>query len=401
MKKSTKRLAVIIALTLAALMVFSLVFSIFLSGGSYSTPAIAASAIDQLKEQQKVLAAEKKRNADKRAATVAERKGLINQKHDLDEQIRLTLEEIENTNQLIHEYTVQIALTQERLQRKNDDIKEKEEKFLARLRAMEEAGDVSYISILMQSKSFSDLLGRISIISEIAAYDQKIISDLQKARDEIAAEREQLEIEKLEQLESRKLLSEAQSELAELYRELDQQMAELEADIKEYEKAEAAADKEMEEAQKKIQQILAEEARKAAASRPFVGGTFANPAPDYTRVSSEFGMRNHPILKVQKKHTGIDLASPSGTRVLAANDGTVIMSEWNGGYGNCIAIDHGGKVVTLYAHNSKNLVKKGDTVKKGQRIANIGSTGTSTGPHLHFEYIVDGTQKNPREVLGN
>ncbi|HVI41383.1 MAG TPA: M23 family metallopeptidase, partial [Anaerovoracaceae bacterium] len=118
-----------------------------------------------------------------------------------------------------------------------------------------------------------------------------------------------------------------------------------------------------------------------------------------TRVTSEFGMRYHPILKVNKMHTGIDIGAASGTKVLAANSGTVIKAGWNNSYGNVVMIDHGGGIVTLYAHNSKLLVSTGDVVAKGQNISLVGSTGNSTGPHIHFEVRVNGEYKNPRDWL--
>lgn len=384
MRKSTKRLAMILAILLAAMMVLTFVFGAI---------AQSASALDTYKNKQKELTAEKARLAEKRKETQKEKKSIISQKYDIDDQIANVEAEIENTTLLIQEYTIQIALTQERLFAKNEEIKAKEDAFLLRMRAMEEAGDVSYISILMQSTNFSELLGRISMISEIAEYDRHIISELQAAKEEIAKEKEQLEIEKIEQQESRQLLSNAQAELAQLYDELNAKIAELEADEKELAKAEEEAEKKMAETQNEINRLM-EEARKKN-NGPYVGGSMEWPVPEWTRISSPFGTRLHPILKVNKFHSGVDIAAPNGTPVLAANDGTVIMAEYNGGYGNCIVINHGGGIATLYGHNSKLLVKKGDTVKRGQQIAKVGSTGTSTGPHVHFEVKEDGKQVNP------
>ena len=121
--------------------------------------------------------------------------------------------------------------------------------------------------------------------------------------------------------------------------------------------------------------------------------------PVQGRITSPFGYRIHPILKTKELHTGIDIAATSGTTVVAANGGTVIKSGWNNSYGNLLMIDHGGGIVTLYAHNSSLLVRVGDVVSKGQAVSKVGSTGMSTGPHLHFEVRVNGQYKNPMDWL--
>jgi len=119
------------------------------------------------------------------------------------------------------------------------------------------------------------------------------------------------------------------------------------------------------------------------------------PAPGYTRVTSPFGYRIHPILKTKKLHTGIDVGIALGKDIVAAQSGTVIYSDWLGGYGKVIMIDHGGGIVTLYAHNSKLVVSEGDKVKRGQVVSKCGSTGMSTGPHLHFEVRENGKYVDP------
>jgi murein DD-endopeptidase MepM/ murein hydrolase activator NlpD len=144
-----------------------------------------------------------------------------------------------------------------------------------------------------------------------------------------------------------------------------------------------------------------DEIKRLQMERDYVGGELAWPAPGYYRITSEFGMRFHPVLKYNKLHTGIDIGVPSGSKIVAANDGVVIIAKYNVAYGYYIVIDHGGGISTLYAHNKKLLVSVGQTVKKGQVISYSGSTGYSTGPHLHFEYRINGEYQNPLDYLKN
>jgi murein DD-endopeptidase MepM/ murein hydrolase activator NlpD len=128
-------------------------------------------------------------------------------------------------------------------------------------------------------------------------------------------------------------------------------------------------------------------------------GTYTWPAPGYRNITSSYGMRYHPILKVNKLHTGIDIGAPSGAKIVAADSGTVIYSGWLGAYGNAIIIDHGAGISTLYGHQSARLVSVGAKVTKGQTIGKVGSTGWSTGPHLHFEVRKNGNPINPRSYV--
>ena len=130
-------------------------------------------------------------------------------------------------------------------------------------------------------------------------------------------------------------------------------------------------------------------------SSPFVGGEFAWPCPSSHYITSSFGNRLHPILKTWKYHTGVDIGASSGKDILAAASGKVLMATTYGGYGNCVMIDHGGGIVTLYGHASRLCVSNGAVVKRGDVIAKVGSTGRSTGPHLHFEVRKDGAYVDP------
>ena len=150
------------------------------------------------------------------------------------------------------------------------------------------------------------------------------------------------------------------------------------------------------DADKLEKEILAKQS-----AEQYAGGEMLWPAPGNYRITSYFGNRPHPIYGYASNHSGMDIGCATGSSVVAANDGTVILSGWYGAYGNCVIIDHGGGIVTVYGHHSKNLVKEGDKVTRGQQIALSGNTGMSTGPHLHFEVRVNGIRKDPLDYLQN
>jgi len=151
---------------------------------------------------------------------------------------------------------------------------------------------------------------------------------------------------------------------------------------------------EMEEAQRKLNKMIAE--LQAKQKKGYMGtATFAWPTPGYTRITSPYGWRIHPIYKTRRMHTGIDIGAPAGSNIVAATHGEVIYADWLGGYGKTVVLDHGGGISTMYAHTSVILVEVGQKVRKGQVIAKVGSTGVSTGPHLHFEVKINGNHTDP------
>lgn len=287
---------------------------------------------------------------------------------------------IQNTEQEIGVKEQEISVAQTVIDSKKETLNK-------RLRVMYKTGSVGYLEVLLGASDFEDLLTRIDAVKMIFLHDTRLIEEQIQQRDIIKQRREDLVVYKEELSTLRQEKSRKQVNLDAQKGELGTYKAKLVADHKVLEKQ---LDQLNEDAEK-IKKILAN----LKLAETYVGGVMTWPAPGYTTITSPFGYRMHPILKKKKLHTGVDIGVPSGTTVVAAQTGTVIHADWLGGYGKVVMLDHGGGIVTLYAHNSKLLVKVGDKVVKGQAITKSGSTGQSTGPHLHFEVRVNGEYVDP------
>lgn len=257
-----------------------------------------------------------------------------------------------------------------------------------RLRAMYKNGDIGMLSVLLGSKSMSDFLTNIEMAKKIYVADQALLEDMNTAYQVVVEKKEELASLKDQLLSQQDEVTTYKAGLAASEDALAAQKKKVEQDNK---ALEAQIDALQEEADRLKAEILKLQGKEA-----YAGGIMCWPSKASTRITSPFGNRMHPILKKYKLHTGIDIGASKGTDILAANDGKVIKAAYNaGGYGYYVMIDHGGGIVTLYAHSSKLLVSVGDVVKRGDVIAKVGSTGQSTGPHLHFEVRINGEYVDP------
>jgi murein DD-endopeptidase MepM/ murein hydrolase activator NlpD len=311
--------------------------------------------------------------------------------NELQSKINLTQSEINALSGNIAATEAKIAVAYGELEKLEAEIAVQNEALNARLRAMYKNGSVSYIDVLLGSNSITDLMTNIDRVQRVYQSDKEVMLYLdaqhkivESQRLYLASMQQQLELNVADIETKQSQLSSDKATVASQRSAISEENKKIEREI----------DALNEEANRLIAEIRALQGDAA-----YAGGIMAWPSPGVTRVTSEFGYRIHPILKYKKLHTGIDIGCPTGTTIVAANFGTVIKAEWNNSYGNLVMVDHGGGIVTLYAHLSSFLVQKGDVVNRGQAIAKSGSTGMSTGPHLHFEVRVNGEYQNPRNWI--
>lgn len=329
---------------------------------------------------------------------------------DSQKELELTKEEKEKVKQEIQTLDEKIIMIEDKileiehqLAKKEEDINNTEIELQAAITTKEQQFDQAkerlvqmyknkrsgYIKLLFSCDSFLQIINRAEYITRIANKDESILLEYERQVLAIDRKKEQLEQQKSdiellfkEQISIKSTLSNTMEQKNEVFAQLVGEEQKLQAQIKEMEQ---------------ISKNLEEEIRKLTAQSNIVyaGGPFLWPLPGYYRISSEYNPRSNPISGKYEFHSGIDIPAPYGTAVLAAADGVVITSGWVNGYGNTVMINHGSGLVTLYGHNSSLVIANGQSVKKGDVIARVGSTGYSTGNHVHFEVRVNGSHTSP------
>ena len=373
--------------------------------------------LQKLREEQSGI--QKKRTA--LSAEIAENKkqtqSVVEQKSDIDRQIELSNETIDNYNAQIQQYSLLIAEKQKELDEAELHETQLQEQYKARLRSMEETGAVSYWSILFKASSFSDLLDRVDMIHEIAKSDQLMMKKLSEATEAVQQSREELEQEQQQMQTARDELAaqEAQLEMQRaeadaLLLQIAEECEKMTAEYQGYLAQEDALSKQVAKAEKDYYQALAkEEAARLAelnkqnnyvpANKDSSG--FLYPLPYRVAITDSYGYRTHPVTGQKTTwHNGVDLAAGAGTAIYATKSGTVTTALRSDIWGNYVVINHGDGFSSLYAHMQGLIVKAGDYVKQGQTIGYVGSTGLSTGPHLHFTIYYNGADVNPMSYIG-
>lgn len=323
-------------------------------------------------------------------------------------QLSALLEEIEGLNTKIEEKRKEISaleyqeiLLMKIIEQEEEKLEkltakyEQEKKLLEeRLVVMYEMGETKYLDVLLHSSSLSNFLSRCYLITEISEADYKLVSSVKEDKTQtetiaksLTEKKEELEADKIEKEKYQVSLSNMEILKNNKITQLSEQEQSIFREIEDYRN-------EIAEVEQEIKKLALQNIGES-----YVGGEMIWPTPGYTQITSQFGMRDHPITGIYKLHTGIDIGAPYGSNFVAANDGVVIKAEMNVAYGNMVMIDHGGGVITLYAHGSEILVSVGDEVSQGQPILKVGSTGYSTGPHAHFEIRINGEYVSPLDYV--
>lgn len=357
---------------------------------------------DVKKEQNKL------NNLNKNIKNVQERlKDSKGEKQETKSELEKLEQQLEDANNNLEKTKADLATTNRSLDKAKDELSNAEEAMKnqnitlnERIRVMYKNGNIGYLEVLLEAESFSDLISRIDMIRTIMEYDFELLNTLEEKKKEV--EDKKLEIEK----EQQRILT-LKNKLESKAREVKSLQVSRENKIRSIDNEIAAFEKEMkhlEEDAAKVKQII--QAAQAAAKKnnpggsgQYTGGMLLWPVPGKTRITSPYGMRLHPIQNIYKMHTGIDIGAGMGTPVVAPADGVVSFAGYLGGYGYVVIIDIGGGLSTLSAHHSSLKVSGGQSVKRGQTVALVGSTGASTGPHVHFEVRKNGNHTNPLPYL--
>lgn len=410
MKKKTVRLiSCIIAGILVAAMVFSMIASGLVYAGAVSSKELKGKLSD-LEDQKASVKAE----LDSLAGKVDE---VAKTRAALQKEIKLTKEEITTVTAYIDRLQDQIDVKTTELDAAIKALDSKKERFSETVRTTYEQGETSYLEVLLNASNFSDLLSRLEIVSAIMDDNKKIVAEYTAAKEDIQQKRDDLQATQDEQVQYQENLKYKAEEL----KSSEEQQKALQKSLQAYQKEQKAEYERITSAMDTVSDQIAEQSRKEAAAAAAAAaaakkkggssssstttttssgatrysGTFTWPLPGYTNNSSAYGWRVHPIYGTRKFHKGEDIPAPTGTPIVAAASGTVTTAGWVSGYGNYTVINHGGGVMTAYGHQSAIHVSVGQTVTAGQTIGLVGSTGNSTGPHLHFEVYVNGSTQNP------
>jgi murein DD-endopeptidase MepM/ murein hydrolase activator NlpD len=319
-------------------------------------------------------------------------KSIVQELERLDDQLALSHRELAYIEKSIDYNNAQVRVTREEIAVIEARLAAQKAAFEARLVSMYKAGQTSYIDVLLTATSFSDLMARLHYLKRLASEDTELIEGYTRDRLELVAKKESLEA-RLSELEELKVYEEDKRDA--VIKRTEERQKYLDQVMSEKSLLEKALD-EMEKQSKDLERIIAE--AQAKGNLPSRDLSMIWPVTGYW-ITSYYGMRYHPVLGYDRFHSGIDYAADYNVPIKAAESGKVLSAGVNGGYGNCVIIDHGGGISTLYGHANKLLVKAGDVVVKGQQIALVGSTGVSNGPHLHFEVRVNGQTADPLKWL--
>ena len=418
--KNRKRWVSVMAGVMAAIMLLSLILSLIPTRVGAASSSEIKKQIAALQNEKKEIDAQLKEAKSHLKENTNEIRGIVSQKDAIDQEVQLLHQQIFNINQQVATYALLIADKQDELDEASVRLEELQAKNKERIRAMEEEGELSYWSVIFKAESFSDLLDRISMVQEINAADQRRLKEISEVGRKVSNVQAELIFEKSALEAVRSELDESEAALEEKRKEADSLLTQLVAKGDEFEALIDESEKLQSDLMKEIAQK--EKDLKAAEYKEWLAtyvptkpsGTDTTPSTQVPSSSgwvtplprnsytftSLFGMRIHPIQKVEKFHEGVDMAAPQGTPIYAAKDGKVTTTSFQaGGAGYYVSINHGDGFSSIYMHMTHYIVKPGQHVSAGQVIGYVGSTGGSTGPHLHFGISYNGQYINPMSYI--
>lgn len=369
--------------------ILTLTILLTMFGGMFS---IAKASESDLIKQQEQLEQQIKQKEQELSQKQNEQSKALSELKSINNVLGTTEKKLKKTESNLSRTLKELESLETELQKEETDLSGKMDLLGERINTIYEQGNVHFLEVLLSSASLTDFLTRWDLMSRIAKMDVELIGQVKEEikttkdkQNQVLVKKETLLSLQNDQSKQREDLKIASSRQNELYKNISTEKKEIEAALEDLER----------ESQK-----IEEELMRLNPNTQNVGsGIYTWPTPGYAKITSPYGMRRHPILRTNRMHTGVDIGAPNGATIVSVDHGCIVQVGWYGGYGRVVMVDHGRGIVTMYAHTSAVLVNVGDVVKKGQAIAKVGSTGWSTGPHLHFEVRINGKYTNPMNYI--
>lgn len=370
----------------------SIVLTVFLVG---LIIPVYADEVDEVREQLQKVGQQINAQQGKLSTAKTQEKSIMGEINRIDLDIQDKEKDIKTLEEQISDLKGSIAATEEEIEKAENRLLEKNKFLSERLVYIYEKGELTYLEVLLASADIKDFLTRYDLLNMIVEQDMELIESINQQKQELDMKKNDLQVKQNELLYAQNVEERKREELSSRKSEKKTVLNSVQQEKAQYEKAL----KELEQTSNELEVLIRR--IQAGTSGEIQGtGVYTWPTPGYTTITSPYGMRYHPILKYNKIHTGVDIGAPMGANIVAADNGTVIQTGWMDAYGQVVVIDHGGGISTLYAHMSAIIAANGAVVVKGETIGKVGSTGWSTGPHLHYEVRINGAHTNPMNYCG-